>query len=154
LTICTHDRRPVFRDDEAAAVVVDGIRALHDDGSAVLGYCVMPDHVHALVMVRARSALDFVRLLKGRTTVNLRDLGYRKVWQTSFHDHIVRRDEDLAAVLQYVLENPVRKGIVKEWARYRWCGSFEWSEIDVEFFVGNRNGISWSEIFEGGGGGG
>jgi hypothetical protein len=35
-----------------------------------------------------------------------------RFWQSSFWDHFVRRDEDLSRVIDYVLDNPVRAGLV------------------------------------------
>jgi REP element-mobilizing transposase RayT len=119
---------------------------LHGDDWRVLGYCVMPDHVHVLVLVLGRSIIDFVRLMKGRASAELRPLGHRQVWQTSFYDHIVRRNEDICAVLRYLLENPVRKGIAKNWMEYRWSGSPQWPHINAEFFERNPRDILWREI--------
>lgn len=35
------------------------------------------------------------------------------VWQRPYHDHAVRREEDLNAVIGYLLNNPVRAGLVE-----------------------------------------
>jgi hypothetical protein len=39
-------------------------------------------------------------------------------WQWGIHDHILRADEDPALCAKYVVENPVRAGIVKEFKEY------------------------------------
>ena len=44
-------------------------------------------------------------------------------WQKDFFDRIVRRDEDLMAELRYVALNPVRGGLVRDWADYPFLGS-------------------------------
>ena len=33
-------------------------------------------------------------------------------WQTGFHDHALRTEEDLPAIARYVIANPLRAGIV------------------------------------------
>jgi REP element-mobilizing transposase RayT len=154
LTMCTRDRKRVFSDDQAATALVASIRELHNSRWSVLAFCVMPDHVHVLLTILERSAIEFVRLLKGRATVALRSLGHRNLWQTSFYDHVVRRDEDINAVMRYILENPVRQGLVEDWTEYRWSGSLEWPGIDAEFFDANPGDVLWSEILKGPGGGG
>jgi REP element-mobilizing transposase RayT len=154
LTICTQHRTPLFSDRQIATVLTESLARLHGDEWSVLVYCVMPDHVHALVLVLRRSAIEFVRLFKGRTSSKLRKLGHRNVWQTSFYDHIVRRHEDISAVIRYVLENPVRKGLAGEWTEYPWSGSLEWPDIDTEFFERNPRDILWNQISEASFGGG
>jgi REP element-mobilizing transposase RayT len=36
-------------------------------------------------------------------------------WQKDFYDHIIRRHEDIAVQIRYILDNPVRKGLVAKW---------------------------------------
>jgi REP element-mobilizing transposase RayT len=146
LTICTRDRTPLFSEPQTATELQDSLTQLHGDDWRVLVYCVMPDHVHAMVLVLRRSTIEFVRLFKGRTSAMLRRLGHRNVWQTSFYDHIVRRHEDISAVIRYVLENPVRTGLVREWTEYRWSGSLQWPDIDAEFFGRHPRDILWNQI--------
>jgi len=46
-----------------------------------------------------------------------------KLWQPSFYDHVLRNDEDLPAVARYILNNPVRKGLVDHYTEYVFSGS-------------------------------
>jgi hypothetical protein len=45
-----------------------------------------------------------------------------RVWQSSFYDHILRKDEDIFSVAEYILNNPVRRGMVAYWRDYKYCG--------------------------------
>jgi len=57
---------------------------------------------------------ELVRRLKGRTTRLLHRRGLRgPVWQRSFWDHVVRSNENLETVARYIIENPVRNGLVE-----------------------------------------
>ncbi len=47
------------------------------------------------------------------------------MWQRSFFDHALRREEDLRKAAEYVLNNPVRDGLVEDRRDYPLCGSFE-----------------------------
>ena len=49
------------------------------------------------------------------------------VWQREFFDHVLRFDESAQNKGQYVCENPVRKGLVKEVDDYPWRWR-EWVE--------------------------
>jgi len=42
------------------------------------------------------------------------------VWQQESFDHVLRSSETLDAKIQYVLENPVRRGLAANSAEYRW----------------------------------
>jgi hypothetical protein len=48
-----------------------------------------------------------------------------KVWQVSFWDRFLREEESLAELVLYVLNNPVRQGLVKDWRTYPFSGSLE-----------------------------
>ena len=146
LTTCTTDRKRIFEQTDHADLVMSEISRLHDDDSRVLGFCIMPEHVHLLVLNLKSSLLDFMRVLKGRTARLLRGQGVDHVWQRSFHDHLLRRNEDISGTLRYLLENPVRAALTDSWTKYRWCGSMQWPGIDHEFFGVNPANILWAEV--------
>ena len=52
-----------------------------------------------------------------------------KLWQPSYYDHVLRKDEDILNVARYVVDNPVRKAFVKHFLEYKFIGSFE---LDIE----------------------
>src|SRR5262245_29760961 len=50
LTTCAYERRPTFRDHEIACQTIDQFRTTcREEGFSLLAYCVMPDHMHALL---------------------------------------------------------------------------------------------------------
>ena len=116
VTVCTDDRRHLFADHrvgrEMLQCILDGAE---DSAFTVLAVCVMPDHWHALVMpLGTPNELGrMVRAAKGRATARLRALGIRgRIWQARFYDHVVRAEEDLRKEAEYIVNNPVRKGLV------------------------------------------
>jgi putative transposase len=44
-------------------------------------------------------------------------LGY-PVWQRGFHDHALRKEEDIVSVARYIVANPVRDGLVRRIGDY------------------------------------
>jgi putative transposase len=60
---------------------------------------------------------DTLRLLKGRTAryCNLELKHTGSFWQHESYDHVVRDDQELERTLRYILTNPVKAGLVKEW---------------------------------------
>lgn len=62
----------------------------------------------------ARALGEVVRAFKARTTVainpNVGEVGL-PVWQRSYHDHVIRGDEDQDRVRQYIAENPEKQAL-------------------------------------------
>ncbi|MDI3339695.1 MAG: transposase [Sphaerobacter sp.] len=97
ITLGVAGRRPVFADAAFTSGCLDILRERAErDGIEVLAYCSMPDHLHLLLeVVGDTSLIDFIRAFKGRTTRIAWNHGVQgSLWQRSFYDHIVRREED------------------------------------------------------------
>jgi len=45
-----------------------------------------------------------------------------RLWQRGFYDHALRKEEDVQKVAEYIVNNPVRMGLVEDWRNYR----FSW----------------------------
>lgn len=130
ITICTKDQKKVFVD---LKIVKEQIKILNfcceKAGFSVWAYCFMPDHLHLLLMAEENS--DLIKFV--RTYKQLGGYGYKKVtgkalWQKSFYDHILRREENVTQAIRYILENPVRKGIVEYFVDYPYSGSLKFGK--------------------------
>jgi len=74
----------------------------------------MPDHIHLFVTGGPDFVLSrWVGGLKRAIAIAL-VCHARELWQLGFFDHVLRSDESYAEKWQYVLENPVRAGLVRE----------------------------------------
>jgi hypothetical protein len=49
------------------------------------------------------------------------------VWQDESFDHVLRGDESLRETMDYVCQNPVRKGLVDKPEDYKWL----WVECEM-----------------------
>jgi len=123
LTICCERRgHNQLCTSSASALILDSAKFYQDHGN---WYChlflLMPDHLHAIVSFpRDVSIARFVRKFKIYTA---KTSGIR--WQRDFFDHRLRNDRDVDLKWDYILENPVRAGLVKtaeEWP-------FSWAAI-------------------------
>ena len=116
-TTVVRGRRPVFADWRTGRLVVHALRWNDEIGSTrTIAFVVMPDHLHWLVELGAAASLSQVMAsVKKRSarTINARNNRIGSLWQAGFHDHAVRRDEDLKALAYYVIRNPVRAGLVQ-----------------------------------------
>jgi len=122
LTMTTHARERWFLDFLAARAA---IRALNDSstlqGSRILAWVLMPDHLHALAQLGNMDDLaGLVTRLKSASgrAVNstLRRTG--PVWQRAFHDHVLRAEEDVRIVARYIIMNPLRANLVRRVSEY------------------------------------
>jgi REP element-mobilizing transposase RayT len=82
--------------------------------SRLRAWVLMPDHWHGLVELGAGDTLPKrIGWIKGHSARHLLKahpcLG--RVWASAYHDHALRREEDLLDVARYLLLNPVRAGL-------------------------------------------
>ena len=55
------------------------------------------------------------------------------LWQRSYYDRVLRKEETLKEVAWYIMNNPVRKGLVDDYRSYAFLGSLL---IDIKEFDG------------------
>ena len=118
ITICTQHRRPLFAEEKHADMVFSLLQEGHLASRADLSViCLMPDHLHLQIAPVEINLLPLVGRWKSFTTNRLHAAGvWGKVWQRSFYDHATREgDGDVGA---YILENPVRAGLVHDRRAY------------------------------------
>ncbi|MDJ0938275.1 MAG: transposase [Woeseiaceae bacterium] len=115
LTTSVAKRRRIFIRHEYASVVLDSIRWLHRTRRLTVDAAVvMPDHVHLAGQLGERSLSRVMHSLKSYTANRLAHLGVAApIWQPGFHDHALRDDEDYSVRIRYLIDNPVRAGLVE-----------------------------------------
>lgn len=88
-------------------------------------YLFMPDHAHLLLRGKLEKAdvLQAMVSFKRKTGFWLSQNHPSTHWQKDFYDHILRRDEEINKQIQYILNNPVRANLVKNWKDYPFKGS-------------------------------
>lgn len=121
LTTTVFDRKPFLKRDDAAEIVLTSLHWLEKQGRIILDAAVvMPDHLHFVAGLKCGSLAQIMRSLKSHTAKKINMLLVREgpFWQPQYHDHAVRKDEDLNEVVLYTLHNPIRVGLVKELCDY------------------------------------
>jgi putative transposase len=132
VTIATAARSPFFTDVAFGHECVSLLRAAREAGRFCLyAYCLMPDHVHLLVGIGPGSDLTAeIGRWKSLCTLARRRRGLADaMWQRSFYDHALRKEEDVRVAARYILENPVRAGLVSRIEEYPLSGSFEFESL-------------------------
>ena len=121
ITILTNDRAIYFREP----TVVKGIINILNETAVsekfkVLAYCFMPDHLHLLVIGQhdRSNAKQFLSLFKQKSGYWFKKNYNENLWHISYYDHVLRKEESIQGVARYILDNPVRKGLVSDYKEY------------------------------------
>lgn len=117
VTSVTRDRNEIFRESETVEILATAITFYQKRGDfKLLGYVIMPDHVHFLIIPQQGTISDIMRNIKAYTgnAIRLKLKIDSDVWQDSFYDHLIRDEKDFEARLQYMHKNPLQKGIVDD----------------------------------------
>jgi len=126
ITICSRNKESIFINEELNQLIIKCL--LEEKKRArfnIFVYCLMPNHLHLLLapLDKETSVSEFIGAFKSKTTRIAWDFGFSgKLWQGRFHDRIVRKREDLKTIGQYLLDNPVRKGLSIKWQDYKYLG--------------------------------
>lgn len=119
-TVCA-GREPVLADFRLGRCVVQALREAEERRLAgTLAFVVMPDHLHWLLELRGADLGGVVRRVKGASAraVNRCQGRAGRLWQPGYHDHALRREENLVATARYVIANPRRAGLVRSVGDY------------------------------------
>lgn len=133
ITICSHQRIDLFgeimvgqglcscRLSNIGEIIDREIRQLPLRYShiEIVNYVVMPNHLHVLLAIEegrqeqspCPTVGDIVCALKSITTKKANqqdDTQGRKIWQSRFHDHIIRNEAEYNKIYKYINENPMR----------------------------------------------
>jgi len=117
-----------LRDPRIATLVADSL--LYRDGKVyeLDAFCIMPNHVHMVCRPLKKadgsyhSLAAIMHSLKRYTARQANQLLGRRgaFWQHENYDHIVRDSKEWERIIAYVLNNPVKAGLVERWEDWEW----------------------------------
>ena len=145
VTFSCYRRRRILDDDRAKGIVVHFLANELEkaDGSCV-GFVIMPDHVHALLRFRQPEMLSrFIQQWKRKSSNRLKKfleehlpayaaaIDLREpIWQARFYDFNIYSFEKASEKLEYIHNNPVRKGLA--------ANAHEWSYGSARWYLLQR----------------
>ena len=141
ITFSCYERRPFLQSKRAKNLfvrVLSEVRARH--GFRLVGYVVMPEHVHLLIDEAAKALpAKIIQVLKQRVSRRLRGkrrgvrgqlalpfaglAEHRRFWQRRYYDFNVYSEKKLREKLDYMHENPVKRRLVshpRDWPWSSW----------------------------------
>lgn len=131
---------PVWlRDERIAAIVTEAMHYRDGKEYDLLAFCIMPNHVHMVFALPVRQTsvrpqpdcrtearltpvTAILRLIKGATARECNRTLHRSgpFWQHESYDHVIRTGDELERTIWYVLNNPVKAGLVESWEQWQW----------------------------------
>ena len=96
-------------------------------------FVVMPNHVHGIIMMSVGAihelplcqqtsrrrmllpkAIGYIKMNTAKQINQLRDAHGVPVWQRNYYEHVIRNEESLNSIRQYIAENPQRWALDEE----------------------------------------
>jgi len=132
---------------EIAEIVAQALQDRDRKVFDLFAYCIMPNHVHLVCQIvspqddrndNPASGKDeypimlhkIMKSLKGYTAYQANLILGRKgtFWQEENYDHVARDAKELDRIIQYVINNPVKAGLVKNWEEWPWTYCKIWPD--------------------------
>jgi putative transposase len=108
VTVCSYLKQPVLETNKA--IIKKCIKSLDDISGVTIDYCVtMSNHVHIiLILENCRMKLgEVVRRFKATAS---RKTGI-KLWQPNYYEHVIRNEDALFKIREYITNNPEEEKI-------------------------------------------
>ena len=133
----TNSKGPTWLSKEALSqIVADKMHEMDGIRYKLIAYTIMCNHVHLLINTTGFNAsisinkfgktknyplADTMRLLKGSTSRACnKSLGRKGAfWHHESYDHFVRNEEELNRIVKYIVNNPVKAGLVDDWQDWK-----------------------------------
>jgi putative transposase len=134
LTWCTDARKKHFTvADKVNLVMGQIVRAAADERFAISAHCFMPDHLHLLIEAQspASDGRRFIKQAKQFSGYSFSREYQTRLWQRYGYEHVLRDDESVFSFTRYIVENPVRAGLVARVEDYPFLGSQQWTLKEI-----------------------
>lgn len=122
-------------------------------GIMILGYVIMPEHVHLVLYppkgislgveigkLKGSASRDLTKIVDEVPKRLLRDGTETKqvaIWHRRCYDHNCRTRETTIEKIEYCHNNPVKRGLISDpsgwrWSSYRWYNGFDDAILEVD----------------------
>jgi putative transposase len=119
-----NNRQPIFFEAGDNRAYLDWLQeGLERYDCALHAYVLMTNHVHLLLSPKDRQAIGRLIQYVGRRYVPYINHAYGRtgtLWEGRYKASLVQDERYLLACMRYIELNPVRAGMVKSAAQYRW----------------------------------
>jgi putative transposase len=126
-----------LREERIAELVKKELHRFDGELYDLICYCIMSNHVHMLIDTKVQldenpmspwewGSLEFeplqniMKRIKGATAVYANRMLNRqgRFWQRETYDRVIRSPKEMEKTIHYILDNPVKAGLVETWDHY------------------------------------
>ena len=122
ITICTLDRKCILSRIVGGDALIapqtnltycgEIVRKYIESMPGIDKYVIMPNHIHLLIaidgpMKASAPTISVPNLIRSFKVLVSKEIG-QSIWQRSYHDHIIRDEEDYLNHLRYIEDNPAK----------------------------------------------
>ena len=139
ITFSCYHRAALLGAPQARDILASGLeQARRWYGFYVVGYVVMPEHVHLLISEPERRSLALaLQMLKQTVSQKLRGGSRTPFWQPRYYDFNVWSERKRVEKLRYLHRNPVKRGLVAApedwaWSSFRHYITGEEGVVEIE----------------------
>ena len=124
-----------LQNPEIAKVVSASIMHWHNKKYKVIAYCIMPNHVHLMVSdckEQLWKILQSVKKFSGRKANIILNQQGTPFWHRESYDNLIRGKKDMERKLRYILNNPVKARLVKDWRKWEYTflnDEYTWTNV-------------------------
>jgi REP element-mobilizing transposase RayT len=126
----TLDQNQWLRRDDCARLFIEELYHYRSKCDfRLFAYVVMPEHVHLVLMPTETCRLSrIMKLLKQRTAwvINKKLPRNGSFWLGDYFDHWARNDGQITRYIDYIHNNPVRRGLVARPEDYPYSSALAW----------------------------
>jgi len=136
------NRQTIFEDEEDYEKFIETIQKYKEKcGYEIFAYCLMSNHVHLLLIIGLEPLEQVMRRICG-SYVYWYNWKYQRIgnlFQDRFKSEAVEDDTYFLIVQRYIHQNPLKAGLVKKIAQYKWSSFNEYvtksKVIDVSLLL-------------------
>jgi len=113
-----------LRDERIARLVQDALKCFDGERYRLIAWCIMPNHVHVLIQMMDEPLIRVVKSWKSYTAHEANKILGRSgpFWMPDYFDRYIRNEEHFQATVTYILQNPVKAGLVDAPEKWPWSG--------------------------------
>ncbi|MCC5946489.1 MAG: transposase [Bernardetiaceae bacterium] len=113
-----------LRNPQVAQIVAAKLHEFDKKDYDLMAYCIMSNHVHLLFDTANypnTSISNTMNYIKGNTAYECNKMLNRQgsFWQKESYDHFVRDNQELERIIDYIIQNPVKAGLIKYWKEWK-----------------------------------
>jgi len=138
ITTKTINNYPFFNNPENAEILISTLYfGRENNWFSLIAFVVMSDHLHLIIIPQKKNISQAMHSTKSFSSKAINKINKRngRIWQPSFRDFTIYTREILLEKINYIHNNPMRKGLVSEADSYSFSSANPAYETDISIVL-------------------